>query len=260
MDIVNASATVPDYQPARENGLRTLQASRNDLAVVTRTQQMDIELVTAEGDKVTLSLDSRSAGLYAASEYAQTDGTGAMVYKKSELTMGLYQRDMSFTVEGDLNAAELRDINKVVKTLDKMMNRFVNGKLRPMAAQARGLQGLNTIAGMDVHMSFESRTLVAEQRQAAATYDRLGQPSALQTEPPDSGTADPATEADNLADAMVAKIHSAPTAAYRMMPFVNQLLNDYRQQLEDLNRFGRQIMERIGSRLSRVSAENTGNA
>jgi hypothetical protein len=254
MDAINFPAAIPNGQPARDDSLRTLQTSRTDLAVVTRTQQMDIELVTAEGDKVTLSVDSRAAGLYAAFEDAQTNGAGAGTYAKSELTMGLYQREMSFTVEGDLNAEELRDINKVMKTLDKMMNRFVNGKLRPMAAQARKLQGLNTIAALDVQISLESRTLVATQRQAAATYDRLGMQSAPRAESPESGIPMPAAEADAVADAMAEEIQSVPTPAERMMQFVNQLLDDYRRQMEDLNRFGRQIMDRIDSRLSDVLA------
>jgi hypothetical protein len=221
---------------------------------------MDIELVTAEGDKVTLSVDSRAAGLHAAFEDIRTDGSGAMAYNKSELTMGLYQREMSLTVEGDLSAAERRDINKVLKTLDKMMNRFVNGKLRPAAAQARKLQGLNTIAGLSVHISAESRTLTATRSQAAATYDRLGIPSAPRTAVPESGIPIPAVEADSVADAMAQEVRSAPTPAHRMMPFVGQLLDDYRRQTEDLNRFGRQIMDRIDNRLSRVLAESTADA
>lgn len=260
MEAVNTPTAAPYFQPNRENRLESLQASRTDLAVVTRTQQMDIDLVTAEGDKVTLSVDSRAAGLYAAFEEAQTHGAGAGTYAKSELTMGLYQREMSFTVEGDLNAEELRDINKVIKTLDKMMNRFVNGKLRPMAAQAGKLQGLNTIAELDVQISLENRTLVATQRQAAATYDRLGKQSAPQTESPESGIPMPAAEADAVAGAMAEEVQSVPTPADRMMQFVNQLLNDYRRQMEDLNRFGRQIMDRIDSRLSDVLAGSAPDA
>jgi hypothetical protein len=41
---------------------------------------------------------------------------------------------------------------------------------------------------------------------------------------------------------------------------VNQLLDDYRRQMADLNRFGTQIMDRIENRLSRVLAENAADA
>ena len=129
MNAIDSTATTLSYQPTGDDALRTLQASRSNLAVVSSTRQMDIELVTAEGDKVTLTMGSRAAGLYAAFEDVQTDGSGAMAYNKSELTMGLYQRDLSFTVEGDLSAAERRDIKKVLKTLDKMM---VNCGPRPL--------------------------------------------------------------------------------------------------------------------------------
>lgn len=261
MDAINTLSTVSNYPPTKDDGLRTFQSSRTDLAAVTRTRQMDVELVTAEGDKVTISLDSRSAGLYAMHEETQIDDAGVVAYQKNELTMGLYQRQMSFTVEGDLNAAEMRDINKVMKTLDKMMNKFVNGKLKPMAAQARKLQGLDTIAGLDVQASMESRVVTATQRQAAATYNRLGAQSAPQIQPRQNSMAVPAAEADAVTDAMAQEVQSTDTPAHRMMQFVNQLLDDYRRQMEDLHQSGSQIMDRIHSRLqSVVSAETAAQA
>ena len=248
MEAVNSRAATC-YQPNTDDRLKALQASRTDLAIVTRTQQMDLAMVTAEGDKVTLSLDARAAGLYASFEDVRTDGSGSAAFRKSELTLGLYQRDMSFTVEGDLSAAELKDINKVLKTLDKMMNRFVNGKLRSMAAQTHKLQGLDTIANLDVQISLESRTLTATQRQAAVSYDRLSMPSSPTAAPPPIAAA---AAADRVADAMAEEIRSAPAPAQRTMQFVDQLIDDYRRRMEDLDRFGRQIMDRIDSRLSRV--------
>ena len=260
MNAIDSTATTLSYQPTGDDALRTLQASRSNLAVVSSTRQMDIELVTAEGDKVTLTMDSRAAGLYAAFEDVRTDGPGAMTYNKSELTIGLYQREMSFTVEGDLSAAERRDIKKVLKTLDKMMNRFLNGKLRPATTQARKLQGLNTVADLDVHISMENRTLTATQSLTAATYNRLGMPSAPLADDPESSISVPAAETDVVADAMAEEIRSAPVPAHRMMRFVNQLLDDYRRQGEDLNRFGRRIMDRIDQRLSSLLAGNDAEA
>jgi hypothetical protein len=260
MDAINSATASPCFLPDKDDHLRTLQASRTDLAVVSRTQQMEIELVTAEGDKVTLSVDSRAAGLQASYEDVQTDDSGTATYRKSELTMGLYQRDMSFTVEGDLSAAELRDINKTLKTLDKMMNRFVNGKLGSLAAQTRKLQGLNTIADLEVHITTESRTLTATQFQAAATYDRLGMPSITSADTPESANPISPAEADGMADAMAEEIRSASTPTHRMMQFVNQLLDDYRRQMEDLDRFGRQIMGRIDGRLSRMLSQDAMHA
>ena len=260
MDAISSPTATACFPTDRGDSLITLQASRTDLAVVSRTQQMDIELVTAEGDKVTLSVDSRQAGLYAAFEEARADDSGSMFVQKNELTMGLYQREMSFTVEGNLSAAELRDINKTLKTVDKMMNRFASGKLRPAAAQARKLQGLNTIAALEVHISAESRILTATRSQAAATYDHLGKPSGSLAEAPESSLPIPAADADSVADAMSNEIQSAPVPVKRMMQFVNQLLEDYRRQMKDLDRFGRQIMDRIDNRLSRVLTENTPDA
>ena len=91
------------WQPAAGDvTAQSLEASRTGLALLSNAQHMDFSLVTAEGDKVTLSLDSRAAALIVMNEEVQDDGQGSVSYEKSELTMGLYQRDMTFTVEGQV--------------------------------------------------------------------------------------------------------------------------------------------------------------
>ena len=53
-----------------ENSLRAWQAERTAVAAVSSSQHMDVQLVTAEGDKVTLSLDAKAAAMYGTFENA----------------------------------------------------------------------------------------------------------------------------------------------------------------------------------------------
>lgn len=187
MSLAVSSPTLPQYLPAPDSSLRSFQASHTDLSLVSSTRHLDLNMVTAEGDKVTLSLDSRLAALSSASEQGQVNDDGRLDFERSRLSIGLYQREMSFTVEGDLNAAELRDIRKVLKTLNKMMNKFVKGELSTLQKQALSLQGLNTVAGLEADLSYNIQTLDA--RQTTATYDNQRQP--VDFRPTSLPTADP---------------------------------------------------------------------
>ena len=126
------------WQPSfMTQGEKTLSASRTGMALLTNSQQMDVSIMTEEGDKVTLSLESMSAAFSAIHESYNDDGQGTISYEKSEVTMALYQREMTFSVEGDLSEEEREDIQQVMESLDKMMNHLVSGQLSPLTAEAQ---------------------------------------------------------------------------------------------------------------------------
>jgi hypothetical protein len=243
----------PVWQPAGQDvTTQSQEASRTGLALLSNSQHMDLSLVTAEGDKVTLSLDSSTTARSVMKEEVQNDGQGSMSYEKSEFTMGLYQRDLTFTVEGDLSKEEMRDIRKVLKSLDKMMNKFVTGQMGAMAAQAVKLSGLDTIAGLEANMSYQRQVLVAQQSQVTTTYTSKGLPSTMPpaVEAITDGSQNP--EIDDLAQGMAQEIQSAATPASRMMQFVNQLMKDYRQQAAKSHHKGPHMIDRVHHKLDHM--------
>ena len=225
------------WQPlAIEQGTRTLQASRSGMALISNNQEMKVSIVTKEGDKVTLSLASKSAAFSAIDEQMGDDGQGNISYEKNQVTLGLYEREMSFTVEGDLSKEELRDIRKVMKGLDKMMSKFVGGQMSAMAAQAGKLKGLDSIAGLEADMSYERTVLVAQQSNVTTTYNQNGLPDTTERTPQVlAPTEDQNQTPEKLADQIAGRIRSSRTPASRMMRFVNQLMKDYRQQTKENN-------------------------
>ncbi len=248
---------------------RSLYASQTQLAAISSSRSLDMDLVTEEGDKVTLSIDTQRSAIYAAYGEVDVDDDG-FSGQWGEFSGGTFEREVSFSVEGDLNKQERREIRKVIKTLNRMMNNFVNGKLNPMAAKAQKLQDLETIESMDVEMSYERQVLVAQQTEAAIAYDRTGgvgpekrvpvhvagTPLAKQAEVARRiGVAKQAQlmgqaqfvkkEAEVVALDMAAEVASSPAPMDPLKALADRLLEAYRDQAAQWNALAGEVMDHI---------------
>ncbi len=258
--------SVPAFQSSGDLDayMRSFQAEETKVAAVSTSRQMDISLVTQEGDKVTISLDAKTAALYGTYESLEMDKEGA-TYQKSELTAALYEREMTFTVEGDLNREERRDIRKALKALDRMMHNFSEGRMKPMLRGARRLQGLDSIAGLDAQFSYERQVLVAEQTQIAAEYTgTAGADLPATAQAPQVPEAHPSSvmqlmeEAGTVAGEMAQTVADAQTPMERMLSFVDQLLEDYREQMASFDPLGADMVDHIADRLHDALARFNG--
>lgn len=227
-------------------GQKSVESSKTKVLASSQTRHLEMDLVTAEGDKVTLSLDGRTQSLLAAYQEAGRD-EGRTYRNQGYLMSHEQERSMTLTVEGDLNAQEMRDIRKVMKTLKRMMNHFVNDRLKPMMANAKRLQNLETVAGLEVEMRYSRQTLVAERTQIETVYnqqgvldapaspERTGPPQAVEPEKepqPEQSWDQAASQADALTDAMARQMQTVRDFIDRMQSAVNQLFEDIRGQLE----------------------------
>jgi hypothetical protein len=260
-------ASVPAFQQHGDLDaqLRSFQAEQARVAALTTSRELDVSLVTREGDTVTISLDARAAALYGKYERVGMNEAGA-TYQKSELTAALYEREMTFTVEGDLNPAERRDIRKALKTLDRMMHNFTKGHARPMMMGAKRLQGLDTIAGLDASFSYERQVLVAEQTRVAAEYGGATRGTAPDgSQPPEASQREvsqvaeaPALQlleaAGTVADEMARVVDAAETPVERMLSFVDQLMEDYRERMSRFDAVGSGLVNHIAGRMREMLA------
>jgi len=261
MEINTANASASGVNGELDGYLGSFQAEKTNIAAVSTSSQMDIRLVTQEGDRVTISLDAKAAALYGTYQRTGVSGNN-LSYQQSEVTAALYEREMTFTVEGDLNQDERRDIFKALKTLDRMMHRFNEGQLKPALAGANKLQRLETIAGLDASMSYEKQVLVTEQTRFAAAYSAptigaVPSHASIQDAAMATQTAVPQLfeAADTLADEMTQTIAEISTPWDRMKSFADQLLDDYREQMAQIDRLGVDIIDRIVGRLQEALAK-----
>jgi hypothetical protein len=253
---------VPTFSPKTntESNLRAWQAERTAVAAVSSSQHMDVQLVTAEGDKVTLSLDAKAAAMFGTFENAAADEESSSA-AKGEFSAALYEREMTFTVEGDLSAEEKKDIRKALHTLDRMMHNFVNGDLKPMLAKADKLKGLETISGIEAHMSYARTVVVAQQSQVTTVSGPAPQPAVSPVQAPVTSAA-PSNPLEDKADAVGAQmaqaVAAAQTPAERILAFVDQLFDDYRRQMTAFDSRGGRMVDRVASRLRDALAKFNG--
>ena len=120
MDLTPYQSTLPMMNdPASRQGYASRDVSHTQAASATQKQRLEMELVTAEGDRVTLSLESQSHVL--AVSYAEMHSMPCQVsFSKSELFASDQERSVTLTVDGDLNEQEQKDLHNVLKTLKKM--------------------------------------------------------------------------------------------------------------------------------------------
>jgi hypothetical protein len=224
----------------------SLYASQTRLAAVSSSRSLDMDLVTEEGDKVTLSFDTQASAVYAAHGEVGMDDDG-LYGQWGEFSAGTFERQLVFSVEGDLNAEERREIRRVIKTLNRMMNDFVQGRLNPMVSKAQQLQGLETIDHLDVEMSYEHQVLVARQTEAVVAYDRTGEVAPVRAEPVPAEAPDlPITkEAEVVAADMAGEVVSARAPMDPLKELADRLLQAYRDRAKEWNALAGRVIDHI---------------
>jgi hypothetical protein len=100
------------------------QSSRLNWLSVSEEQQADFDIVTAEGDTVTLSSDYRAAATLATYEHLALSDSG---YRHIAAQMQDFQleQDIAVSVVGDLNPQELTDIKALLADLGAMFKEFL---------------------------------------------------------------------------------------------------------------------------------------
>jgi len=157
----------------------------------TRTSA-DITLVTAEGDKVTLSTD---AMLQAA--YTRYDARGHLRGYGLERHAKTFQlasaNAFSLQIGGDLNDAERVDIEQALGTIEKFAVDFFNGKGDETSNQIFNLGNLNTLHSIDTTLEFSQSLTVSQQTEThvMATAPPVLEPNAAALEAQPSTTQPP---------------------------------------------------------------------
>lgn len=125
-------------------------------------QNADVTIVTAEGDKVTLSSGSQAQVTYATYEELRYMGGHFAQFRYEALGLEV-SREYSIVVDGDLNKKELRDIRKAIRTIEKMMRDFLSGNVDHAVGKAMKVSKLESISSLEASLQFE-RSLSVDQQ------------------------------------------------------------------------------------------------
>lgn len=130
------------------------------VVAVARRRSADIQIVTAEGDRITLSLSStQSAGAYKYTAQGKADD-GSLTARASGSVYGSAS-SVSLSVEGDLNKKELHDIHKAIQTVAKIYRDLSKGHEEQALKRASQLDKYDSIAQLSAAVSVSEAALVA---------------------------------------------------------------------------------------------------
>jgi len=103
------------------------EGARMSCLNVCEDQSADINIVTAEGDKVTLSSDHHSEATLLTYEHLAYNNSGYNA-EEGQLVDFNEERNVSVSVEGDLNDKELADIQALLSDLGRMLKACLTGQ------------------------------------------------------------------------------------------------------------------------------------
>jgi len=160
----------PNYPNASQQSWlsgENLNDSISQLTTVAAShkQHADITMVTAEGDRVTLSSNSQHSVDYTTYDGLVRANGGATRLQWKELSLSSGS-ELSVTVEGDLSAEELKDIEKALKSVEKIARDFLAGDVDRAMATALNPENWESLSSLEANLSFEQ---VAILNQALAT-------------------------------------------------------------------------------------------
>lgn len=120
---------------------------------ITQEQSTDIEIETAEGDKVTISSDVRTEAALLTYKHLAFTGEG---YDAEQLQLVDFQADSSFelSVVGELNEQEKADIEALLQDIGSRLKAFLTGgadAAGPTAAAGRYASLESFTADIEVH-------------------------------------------------------------------------------------------------------------
>ena len=131
--------------------------------------------MTAEGDIVTLSKDSQhQASCLTYSGLSR--GGGSMVQLQEKSYSMEVNRELSITIEGNLSKEEVQDIQKSIKTIDKIMHDALSGNTDHALAMAYDVSRMESISSFSASLEIEN-TVSFEQQNIVETQAFAPEPT-----------------------------------------------------------------------------------
>ncbi|MCC7203336.1 MAG: hypothetical protein IT393_11840 [Nitrospirae bacterium] len=129
------------------------------LAVYSRTKaKAEIEITTAEGDRVTLFSKSRSETMYASYD-SQGNLTGAETSESASTNRIVTTNDVAIAVEGNLSEEEIADIQKLLQSVEDMFTNYLygNGMMEEDMVSSLSLDSMKTLSHFDADLKYSQK-------------------------------------------------------------------------------------------------------
>lgn len=159
-DYENFQNHYPKNSLERQGNVSISESSK----VITRERKStDVTIVTAEGDKVTLSASSLME-----TEFTSYNHLGILKGQKTEIhgeEFTAYSNDKIFIkVEGELSVEELADIQAVMKKIEEIGDELFSGDIDGAVIGALSLGGLGSLTSLQANLQYNYSTSMEYQK------------------------------------------------------------------------------------------------
>jgi len=240
---VDSTAAAPTPESAAANSSVAAAA----YASIDRSQSTSIQIKTREGDIVTIDL-SKQSGASVTTAYGASNGTEIAAQQRTS-----YQSSqLNFSVQGDLNKDERHAIEKVLRKIDRIADKFYSGDVAGAFKKAS-------------HLGFDAETLVGvslsmnttETTKAISAYQSVGANTTSAAVPATTGTLPAAAQFaqgvhDVVTDPAAQQVLADPVRSLgKLVESATQLKNDTghpaAHSLEDLTKALKAIIDAVVS-------------
>jgi hypothetical protein len=250
-------------QPGPFNAVQdnwAFQSSEISKTIIAGEQSTDIEIQTADGDKVTLSSDIKFEST--AVTYDELGRTSSS-YSRSQAQMvsASATSKLELTIEGTLDEQEKREIKEVLTNLFKMVKDYITGKADTEEIQNFG--NLTTISGVkadfDIHASITTAAQFSTNHVArTAVADK---PIILEAETANRPAV--SKRVDKLTDRMIKAVKDSDIEPSRILERLNRRLSKSSRKSRNKGpahwrkmQLRQAIMEDFVRKLQELSAKN----
>lgn len=149
--------------PTKEPPATSLSALQMQTEQYARSERTAIEIVTQEGDRVTIELGLQSS---ARNSSAQLSSEGLHIQQSQSISQERAQ--LSYTVEGELSKDERKAVDKLLRKMDKLADHFYAGNVDKALHKAAklGFDG-EQIAQFSVSLSVQESLAVSTYQETA---------------------------------------------------------------------------------------------
>ena len=271
------SPALRQHDPAATQA--SYQSSRLNWLSVSEEQQADFDIVTAEGDKVTLSSDCRAGATLATYEHLALSDSG---YRHIEAQMLDFQmeQDIAVTVEGELNPQELADIKSLISDLGTMFKEFLASggqespgtdeefaklsSLQSVQAQFEYSASVGYLSAQSDEMTIGGPVPAPSLPEAEAPVAAAAQQAAPAVDSPPAATPlPPSAETVPMADRMTQKVRDSGVKSEKILKLLKKFLKQFLKGLDaqaagdaEKAKRGESILEKFFDQVGKLPAES----
>ena len=181
---MNTISSYPPLYTAVSGAFGSPQISEASRTRLNARTNADISLITADGDKVTISASSTLLATHTTYDFLGRIEGQALAAHAEKLQISSTS-EFAITVEGELDQEELADINKLLDAIKTTVAGVFSGKSDKLQQSLAGFGDLDSIASFEATLSY-SRVASAERATRIASSGDAANDDATDTAPTNS--------------------------------------------------------------------------